>query len=124
MGGLSVIHVTAVEVGDPFARVNANLAIACIYEIINKRRDESDQSLKRASYYSNWAIEVDRSLPQLHCARGFAETFNKDSINGLAEAVQAIMPMPKYHWTGSNRHCRYRILCKHSIGSMPCSRRA
>jgi len=30
MGGLSVIHVTAVEVGDPFARVYANLAITCI----------------------------------------------------------------------------------------------
>lgn len=123
MGGLSVIAVTAVEVGDPFARAYANLAITCTYDFMNKRSDESDQSLKRASYYSNRAIEVDKSLPQLYCARGFAETFNKDYINALAEAEQAIMPMQKYHWTGSNRHCRYRILCKDSIGLMPCTRR-
>jgi hypothetical protein len=110
-GGLSVIHVTAVEVDDPFARAHANLAITCIYDFINKRSDESDQSLKRASYYSNRAIEVDDSLPQLHCARDFAETFNKDYIKALAEAEQAIMPLQKYHRTGSSRHCRYRILC-------------
>lgn len=86
----------AIEVDDRFARAYANLAITYIYDFMNKWSDESEQSLKRANYYSNRAIELDKSLPQVHWARGFVEIFNKDYKNALAEAEQAILLGPNY----------------------------
>lgn len=86
----------AVEVDDQFARAYANLAITYIYDFMNRWSDEAEQSLKRANYYSNRAIELDKSLPQVHWARGFVETFNKEYKNALAETEQAILLDPNF----------------------------
>lgn len=86
----------AVEVDEYFARAYANLAISYIYDFMNGWSEEAEQSLERANYYSNRAVEIDRNIPQVHWARGFVETFNKDYISALVEAEQAILLSPNY----------------------------
>lgn len=86
----------AIELDKSFARAYANLALTYIYDYMNGWSEQASQSLERANYFSNRAIELDQNLPQVHWVRGFAETFNKNYKSALVEAEKAIELDPNF----------------------------
>ncbi len=86
----------AVELDDNFARAYANLAVTYSFDYLNGWSEDPQASLAKAHAYTEKALALDDSLPQVQWASGIVNTYSRNYEVAITAAEKAIANAPNF----------------------------